>query len=111
VRAAVSTAVILRNFSNMTRLPRVSFGVNPHFVWLPTNSDVKKGASLAKLEESMHPIALISRYGESEDRRAPQQAQPGCDARYTVEQEFNYDMAADDAGACHWAAPCAERLG
>jgi hypothetical protein len=39
--------------------------------WLSTNSDVKQGTSLAKLEESMHPIALISRYGESEDRRDP----------------------------------------
>jgi hypothetical protein len=29
VRAAVSTAVILRNFSNMTRLPRVLFGGEP----------------------------------------------------------------------------------
>ena len=26
---------------------------------------------MAKLEESMHPIALFLRYGESEDRRAP----------------------------------------
>jgi len=71
VRAAVSTAVILRNFSNMTRLPRFLFGANPHLDWLSANSDVKQGTSLAKLGESIHAIALISRYGESEDRRDP----------------------------------------
>jgi hypothetical protein len=44
-------------------------GANPRLDWLSTNSDVKQGTSLAKLGESMHQIALISRYGESEDRR------------------------------------------
>jgi hypothetical protein len=45
VRAAASTAVILRNFNNMTRLPRVLFEANPHLVWLSANSDVKQGAN------------------------------------------------------------------
>jgi hypothetical protein len=60
VRAAVSTAVILRNFSNMTRLPRFYLGANPHLDWLSKNSDVKQGtswANIGKLEQSIHPIA------------------------------------------------------
>jgi hypothetical protein len=46
VRAAASTAVILRNFTNMTRLPWISFyGGEPAFGSLSTNSDVKQGMS------------------------------------------------------------------
>ena len=72
MRAAASTAVILRNFSNMTRLPRFLFWGEPHLDWLSMTSDAKQGtswANIGKLGQSVHPIAPFSRYGKSEDRR------------------------------------------
>jgi hypothetical protein len=42
----VSTAAVLRNFDNMTRLPiYLLFGANPQFDWLSINSDLKRGTS------------------------------------------------------------------
>ena len=71
MRAAVSTAVILRNFSNMTRLPRFLFGGEPALGLVVHELRRQTRHKLGKLEESMHPIAPISRYGKSEDRRDP----------------------------------------
>src|SRR5258708_12864367 len=45
VRAAKSTAVILRSFCNMTRLPRFLFGGEPQLDWLSANSHRKQGTS------------------------------------------------------------------
>ena len=67
MRAAVSTAVILRNFSNMTRLPRVLFGANQHLDWLSTNSDVKPRHKLKQILSNWR--SPYTRSGESEDRR------------------------------------------
>jgi hypothetical protein len=50
VRAAVSTAVILLNFSNMTRLPRFLFGC--------PRTQTSNEAQVGNLEESIHPLEL-----------------------------------------------------
>jgi hypothetical protein len=69
VRAAASTAVILRNFSNMTRLPRLLFGGEPVPGLVVHELRRQTRHKLGKYWETIHPIAPISRYGESEDRR------------------------------------------
>jgi len=56
VRAAVSTAVILRKFGNMTRLPQVLLEAPALGSCCPINK-----ALIGKPEESAHPTAPLSR--------------------------------------------------
>jgi hypothetical protein len=71
VRAAVSTAVILRNFSNVTRLPRFLFGGEPALGLIVHELRRQTRHKLGNWRSPYTRQRFISRYGESEDRRAP----------------------------------------
>jgi hypothetical protein len=65
VRTAVSTAVILRNFNNMTCLPRFLFWGELALGLLGREFRRQTRHKLGNQRLSMHSIAFISRYGES----------------------------------------------
>ena len=69
VRAAASTAVILRNFSNMTRLPRFLFGGEPALGLVVRELRLQTRHKLGNWRSPSIRQRLISRYGKFEDRR------------------------------------------
>src|SRR5450432_985317 len=69
VRAAKSTAVILRNFSDMTRLPRFLFGATRTWIGRPRVQTSNKGTNSGNLRRPTTRRRFISRYGKFKDRR------------------------------------------
>jgi len=64
VRAAVSPAVILRNFCNMTRLPRFLFGGEPAIGLVVQEFRPQTRHKLGNRRLSIESTALFSRYGK-----------------------------------------------